>query len=129
MPSCRARKASKGEEELQPIYKEFVVIGNGPSGIALSYFLSGHWPYYTGVTSDVFLHARLQDQPDLSLVEQDLEYLSDGLEGRSNNPVSLLFDTLQRPEADLGMELPSLLEWRYDRQNHVDHVVIGRGKP
>lgn len=106
------------------------MIGNGPSGIALSFFLSGHWPYYTGVTTDPFLHARLEEQQqNTSLVQQDLLFLADGLEGRSNNPVALLFDALQRPEADLGMEMPSLLEWRFDKDNSTDHVVLGRGQP
>ena len=81
-------------------------------------------------------------------MEQDLEFLSDvspllfqppqisvhfssiqGLEGRSTNPVSLLLDALQKPEADLGLELPSLLEWRHVEEGKVDHVVLGRGKP
>jgi len=57
--------------------KEFVVVGNGPSGLALSYLLSGHWPYYTGQSQDEFLHTRLSVEPHLSLVEQDLEFLSD----------------------------------------------------
>lgn len=109
--------------------KEFVVIGNGPSGISLSYLLSGNWPYYVGESQDEFLHTRLQVEPDLSLVEQDLEFLSDGLEGRSNNPVSLLLDCLQRPQADLGLDLPSLLEWRNDPSQRSNHVVLGRGKP
>ena len=112
------------------------------------------------VIQDEFLHTRLSLQPNLSLVEQDLEFLSDvsthppisthrltflpsssisihpvyspsiqGLEGRSNNPVSLLLDALQKPEADLGTELPSLLEWRQVEEGKVDHVVLGRGKP
>ena len=51
--------------------------GNGPSGISLSYLLSGNWPYYTRDSDDEMLHARLMDQPHLSLVEQDLEFLSD----------------------------------------------------
>lgn len=105
------------------------MIGNGPSGIALSYFLSGHWPYYSGGVSDNYLDVRLQDQQHLSLVEQDLEYLSEGLEGRSNNPVALLFDRLQRPEADLGLEVPSLLEWKHHKDQAVDHVVLGCGQP
>jgi len=117
------------ETALKPECREFVVIGNGPSGIALSYLLSGNWPYYKGYSQDEFLHTRLSLQPDLSLVEQDLEFLSDGLEGRSNNPVSLLLDALQKPEADLGLELPSLLEWRQVEEGKVDHVVLGRGKP
>ena len=51
--------------------------GNGPSGISLSYLLSGNWPYYTGESEDELLHTRLQQEPDLSLVEQDLAFLSD----------------------------------------------------
>ena len=51
--------------------------GNGPSGIALSYFLSGNWPYYTAVSQDEFLHTRLMVEPQQSLVEQDLQFLSD----------------------------------------------------
>ena len=51
--------------------------GNGPSGIVLSYMLSGNWPYYTGQSQDDFLHARLMVDPHLSLVEQDLQFLSE----------------------------------------------------
>jgi len=109
--------------------KDFVIIGNGPSGIALSYFFSGNCPYYTGVSQDEFLHTRLMVEPGISLVEQDLQFLSDGLEGRSNNPVSLLLDALQKPEADLGLEQPSLLEWKSKPEKRVDHVVLGRGQP
>eukprot|EP00092_Neocalanus_flemingeri_P004717 GFUD01005082.1.p1 GENE.GFUD01005082.1~~GFUD01005082.1.p1 ORF type:complete len:665 (+),score=145.51 GFUD01005082.1:135-2129(+) len=115
--------------EDNPECKDFVIIGNGPSGIALSYLLSGNWPYYSGVSQDEFLHTRLMVEPDLSLVEQDLEFLSDGLEGRSNNPVALLLDALQKPEADLGLEHPSLLEWKCKPEKKVDHVVLGRGRP
>jgi hypothetical protein len=52
-----------------------------------------------------------------------------GLEGRSNNPVSLLMDTLNHPCADLGLELPSLLEWRRHPECQVDHIVLGKGPP
>lgn len=117
------------DEKEETTYKDLVIIGNGPSGIALSYFLTGNWPYYKGESKDEFLHTRLQVEPHLSLVEQDLQFLSDGLEGRSNNPVSLLLDALQKPEADLGLEEPSLLEWRLSKNKRVDHVVLGRGQP
>ena len=46
-----------------------------------------------------------------------------GLEGRSNYPVALLLDALQKPEADLGLKLPSLLEWRHHEDRAVDHLV------
>jgi len=113
----------------QAEFTEFVIIGNGPSGIALSYMLSGNWPYYVGQSHDEFLHSRLMLEPHLSLVDQDLEFLSEGLEGRSNYPVALLLDALQKPEADLGLEKPSLLEWRSVAEGRVDHVVLGRGRP
>merc|ERR1711988_1727027 len=72
--------------------------GNGPSGITLSYMLSGYTPYYTGAgLSDEYLHNRLMDGKGQSLYEQDLDYLSSGLEGRSNSTVALLFDALSHP--------------------------------
>jgi len=108
---------------------DFVVIGNGPSGICLSYMLSGNWPYYTWNSDEEMLHARLMEEPEASLVQQDLEFLSDGMEGRSNNPVSLLFDTLQRPKADLGLDLESNLTWRLNEDKAVKHVVLGQGGP
>lgn len=55
--------------------------------------------------------------------------MEQGLEGRSNNPVSLLMDTLNHPCADLGLELPSLLEWHHHPECQVDHIVIGKGPP
>lgn len=128
MPSCCFTQREDNIKE-KTESKEFVIIGNGPSGIALSYMLSGNWPYYVGQTQDEFLHARLMVEPELSLVEQDLSFLSEGLEGRSNYPVALLLDTLQKPDADLGLENPSLLEWRAVPRGMVDHVVLGRGRP
>lgn len=110
-------------------YKEVVIIGNGPSGLCLSYFLSGHWPYWNkGNVQDEFLQVRLQNSDNgLSLVEQDLEYLSNGLEGRSNHPISLLYDKLKHPDGDMGLDLPSCLNWHYDPLKEIDHVCIGKG--
>lgn len=73
----------------------FYSTGNGPSGITLSYMLSGHWPYWipgrVANHPDELLRARLNFADSTkSLVEQDLINLADGLEGRSTNPVSLL---------------------------------------
>ncbi|KAG8201182.1 hypothetical protein JTE90_028837 [Oedothorax gibbosus] len=112
------------------IFKDAVIIGNGPSAIALSYMLAGNWPYYNGLPHPTdFLQYRLEENKDKSLLEQDLSCLSDGLEGRSLNPISVLFDTLVRPQADLGIENPSVLSWKYDSRKAVDHIVLGKGYP
>ena len=57
--------------------------------------LNGNWPYWNteqiSKHPDELLRARLNySDNSKSLVEQDLIALSDGLEGRSTNPVSLL---------------------------------------
>ena len=52
-----------------------------------------------------------------------------GCEGRSSNPVSVLFDQLNHPEADSGKEKPGLLEWRFRPDLKVDHLILGKGKP
>jgi hypothetical protein len=65
----------------------------------------------------------------LSVFAQDLESLSAGLEGRSDNPVALLFDTLLRPNTDLDSSHPSSLRWEYHPDKAVPHVVVGRGDP
>lgn len=122
MPNCENTNKSPGG------YKEVVIIGNGPSGLCLSYFLSGHWPYWNkNRVSDEYLQMRLEYcDDDSSLVEQNLEYLSDGLEGRSNNPVALLFDKLKHPDGDLAIDSPSCLTWKYDPLKEIDHVCIGK---
>ena len=56
-------------------------------------------------------------------------FLEQGLEGRSTNPVALLFDTLNHPDADTGQDLPSLLTWKHHADHAIDHVVLGRGHP
>uniref|UniRef100_A0A1L8DD72 Uncharacterized protein n=1 Tax=Nyssomyia neivai TaxID=330878 RepID=A0A1L8DD72_9DIPT len=114
-------------------YRDVVIVGNGPSGIALSFMLAGHWPYWNpnDVEShpDELLRARLNyANNSKSLVEQDLATLADGLEGRSTNPVSLLLDSLTHPCADLGIELPSMLQYKYHPEKKIDHVVLGKGK-
>lgn len=111
-------------------YKEVVIVGNGPSAICLSYVLAGNWPYYGEAAHPLgFLHHRLDANRTLPLVLQDLRLLCEGLEGRSNNPVSVLFDTLNHPDADLGVEAPSFLKWAPNRDKCIDHVVLGRGPP
>lgn len=63
------------------------------------------------------------------LISNNYVVILQGLEGRSSNPVALLFDTLNHPEADLGLELPSLLDWQKNKKHAIDHVVIGKGPP
>ena len=60
---------------------------------------------------------------------QDLQYLSEGLEGRSKNPVALLFDTLMQPNQDMGETHPSSLSWAHEPHRAISHVVLGRGAP
>ncbi|KAK5647263.1 hypothetical protein RI129_002155 [Pyrocoelia pectoralis] len=111
------------------IHKDVVIIGNGPSGLALSYMLSGNIPYLISTSHpDDLLSARLGMTNSNSLVHQDLLELANGLEGRSTNPISLLMDTLAQPYADVGLELNPLIEWRKDG-NEIDHVVLGKGPP
>ncbi|XP_054276279.1 oxidative stress-induced growth inhibitor 1-like [Macrosteles quadrilineatus] len=114
------------------VYKEVVVIGNGPSALGLSYMLAGHLPYYNGLPhpTDDMLTARLQAiSTTRPLFTQDLEFLSQGLEGRSTNPVSVLMDHLTHPAADLGLDTPPLVEWRPHPDSAVDHIVLGKGPP
>ena len=63
------------KNKFDKVYKLY--LGNGPSGICLSYMLSGNWPYYTWNSDEEMLHARLMEEPEASLVQQDLEFLSD----------------------------------------------------
>ena len=60
---------------------------------------------------------------------QDLDFLSDGLEGRTSNPVSLLLDALTHPDADLGMEHPSLLSWEHHDDREIPHIIVGKNAP
>jgi len=109
---------------------EVVVIGNGPNALTLSYMLAGNWPYYMAHHHpDPILNHKLCEELGKSLIEQDLDYLSEGLEGRSFNPVALLFDQLQRPNTDLGFEQGSCLEWTYNSDHVVNHLVLGCGPP
>nr|XP_043879421.1 oxidative stress induced growth inhibitor 1 [Solea senegalensis] len=115
------------DREILPV----VIIGNGPSGICLSYLLSGYTPYLSPGAShpNPLLHSKLVEQPHLSLLEQDLEYLCEGLEGRSSNPVAVLFDSLLLPDSDFGLDHTSPLEWRYEPERAISHLVLGKGSP
>lgn len=60
---------------------------------------------------------------------QDLDYLSEGLEGRSQSPVALLFDALLRPDTDFGGNMKSVLTWKHQKEHAIPHVVLGRNLP
>ncbi|KAG7282164.1 hypothetical protein CRUP_034911 [Coryphaenoides rupestris] len=75
-----------------------VIIGNGPSGICLSYLLSGYKPYFdTGQCTPTQYCTKSCRSPSSSpsLNRGDLR-----------NPVAVLFDTLLHPNADLPMNTP-----------------------
>ncbi|XP_050355855.1 oxidative stress-induced growth inhibitor 1-like [Nymphalis io] len=116
------------------VYKDVVVIGNGPSGMVTSFMLAGNVPYLKEIPDnlpiDEMLRARLQNlPPGQSLLETDLTELAEGLEGRSQNPIPLLVDNLLRPCADLGLQEDSLIEWRFDAEKQIEHIVLGKGPP
>ncbi|XP_023682864.2 oxidative stress-induced growth inhibitor 1-like [Paramormyrops kingsleyae] len=121
------RQRSSGLHPYDPL--PVVIIGNGPSGICLSYLLSGHRPYVKAGAShpNPILHRKLQDITGKCLLEQDLEYLSEGLEGRSHSPLGLLLDALLRPDGDLGGPAETLLAWRREPEHRVTHLVLGKG--
>uniref|UniRef100_UPI00398E9919 oxidative stress-induced growth inhibitor 2 n=1 Tax=Pristiophorus japonicus TaxID=55135 RepID=UPI00398E9919 len=108
-----------------------VIIGNGPSGMCLSYLLSGYRPYMApgAVHPNPILHNKLEEGRHFSVVDQDLEYLSEGLEGRSSNPVALLFDSLLHPDADFRFDYPSVLQWKLEKHKSIPHIVLGKGPP
>ncbi|XP_056382388.1 oxidative stress-induced growth inhibitor 1 [Hyla sarda] len=108
-----------------------LVIGNGPSGICLSYLLSGYTPYLIDKAThpNPMLQRKLEEFPNVPITQQDLEYLSEGLEGRSNSPVALLFDTLLRPDTDFLGDVESVLQWTKEPKRAVPHLVLGRGPP
>ncbi|KAF6078915.1 oxidative stress induced growth inhibitor 1 [Phyllostomus discolor] len=110
---------------------EVVIIGNGPSGICLSYLLSGYTPYMKpdAVHPHPLLQRKLLEAPGVSILDQDLDYLSEGLEGRSQSPVALLFDALLRPDTDFGGDMESVLTWRLQKERAIPHVVLGRNLP
>ncbi|KAM9062415.1 oxidative stress-induced growth inhibitor 1 [Sarcophilus harrisii] len=108
-----------------------IIIGNGPSGICLSYLLSGYTPYVKAdaVHPHPILQMKLTEKPHVSILDQDLDYLSEGLEGRSQSPVALLFDALLRPDTDFGGNTESVLTWEHQTERMIPHLVLGRNLP
>ncbi|RXN09027.1 oxidative stress-induced growth inhibitor 2-like protein [Labeo rohita] len=65
----------------------------------------------------------------LAQMESDLEYLCEGVEGRSSNPVAVLFDALLLPDGDFGVDCASPLIWRHEPERATPHLVLGKGPP
>lgn len=110
---------------------QVLIIGNGPAGIALSSFLSGMHPFYDvkHPHENVTVHERLLANQDFSLIDQDLSWSSNLTElSQSGRPLSVLYDMLVRPGADMGSESPGCLQWEMHREREVDHMVIGETK-
>ncbi|XP_004377783.1 oxidative stress-induced growth inhibitor 1 [Trichechus manatus latirostris] len=124
-----ARKDHLSASSSEPL--AVIIIGNGPSGICLSYLLSGYTPYLKpgAVHPHPLLQRKLTEAPGVSILDQDLDYLSEGLEGRCQSPVALLFDSLLRPDTDFGGNLESVLTWRCQKERAIPHMVLGRNLP
>nr|KAF6286173.1 hypothetical protein mMyoMyo1_014625 [Myotis myotis] len=123
------RKDHLGASSSEPL--KVIIIGNGPSGICLSYLLSGYTPYVKpdAVHPHPLLQRKLSEAPGVSILDQDLDYLSEGLEGRCQSPVALLFDALLRPDTDFGGNTESVLTWKLQKERAIPHVVLGRNLP
>lgn len=110
---------------------EVLIIGNGPAGIALSAFLSGMHPYYDPKNphENVTVHEKLMANHDFSLIDQDLSWSSDLTElSQSGRPLSVLYDMLVRPGADMGSDASGCIQWELNRSREIPHMVIGETK-
>ena len=101
-----------------------IVIGAGPSGLGASIALAGWRARYVNrcAVESLELQNRLQRNGQLSLANTPV--LAEGLKGRSNNPLALLFDALQHPGVDRGWSSPSCLDLLRDPDAELSHVVI-----
>lgn len=110
---------------------QVLIIGNGPAGIALSSFLSGMQPFYDmkHPHENVTVHEKLMANHDFSLIDQDLSWSSNLTElSQSGRPLSVLYDMLVRPGADMGSDQPGCLQWDLNRSREIPHMVIGETK-
>ncbi|RMZ70815.1 RTA1 like [Pyrenophora seminiperda CCB06] len=100
---------------------------NGPSALILSYILHGHIPYYIGGHHDAILDTKLQNAPNLLHLTPDLyaHFLSSLRYSTQALPVNTLLDTLIRPNADTELNPKSCVEWRYEPEKAIVHVVVG----
>uniref|UniRef100_A0A0K0DCP8 Pyr_redox_2 domain-containing protein n=1 Tax=Angiostrongylus cantonensis TaxID=6313 RepID=A0A0K0DCP8_ANGCA len=101
---------------------------NGPAGLALSAFLSGVLPYYNpnAPHPDPTVDEKLRENLCQSLIDQDLKWC-ETIEflGGSSRPLSILYDSLVRPGADVGAQISSRLLWQTDERRQIPHLVLG----
>jgi len=100
--------------------------GGGPSSLILSYILHGHIPYYNGHHHDPILDAKLSRNPNLLCITPDLyaHFYSSLRYSTQALPVNTLLDTLVRPNADTVVDSQTCVEWRYEPEKAVSHVVL-----
>ncbi|KAJ6256085.1 hypothetical protein Dda_9177 [Drechslerella dactyloides] len=128
-----------------------VVIGNGPSALALSYLLHGNEPWYTPSDShpDTVLHRKLlkkavgsgalAEKPrdvrlfDVLRTPKDCDDLTSHFPAAASMsystaalPLNTLLDTLLRPLADIDLEECSTrVAWKKTADDVVPHVILG----
>lgn len=115
-----------------PTTIDTVIVGNGPSALILSYILHGHIPYYKSAKPhpDPILHRKLSASPcllEIDIADLTAHFAASRLSYSTQAlPVNVLLDTLLRPLADTEPEkYTSCVEWRFDEERKVDHVVLG----
>ncbi|KAF6197609.1 hypothetical protein GE061_008574 [Apolygus lucorum] len=120
-------------KRLHPIYKDVVIIGNGPSGLSMSYVLAGRALTYNGRPHpDAIMDAALRStlRKDDFITESDLSNLAQCVETRvGSSPLGHLLDHLVRPGADAGLRLPPIVDWVDHPSRALSHVVVGKGPP
>ncbi|KAK6022305.1 hypothetical protein OSTOST_12004 [Ostertagia ostertagi] len=72
------------------------------------------------------MNEKLLENLGQSLIDQDLDwcYTLDTV-GGSTRPLSVLYDSLVRPGADLGAQISSRLSWQTDEMRRIPHLVLG----
>ena len=109
-----------------------VIVGNGPSALILSYILHGNIPYYepSKPHPDPILHGKLSATPclfDIDVEDLTAHFAASRLSYSTQAlPINVLLDTLLRPLADTDPgTLPSCVQWRYEGERQVQHLVLG----